>query len=152
MFRRILVPVDGSSPSDQALGMARQLVQDTGGELRIIHVIDHTAYLTGYDPVGVASGALYEAVRHSGTEILQQAAAATRQDGLAVDAVLVDKPGTRLGEAVAEAAVEWAADLIVVGTHGRGGPSRLLLGSGAEQIIRLAPVPVLVTRGGSAKG
>jgi nucleotide-binding universal stress UspA family protein len=151
MFRRILVPVDGSSPSDQALVMARRMAQETGGELRIVHVLDHTAYLTGYDPVGIASGALYEAVRRSGTEILEQAEAAARQHGAAVDAVLVDRPGTRLGEAVAEAALQWAADLVVVGTHGRGGPSRLLLGSGAEQIIRLSPVPVLVTRAGSAK-
>lgn len=146
MFKRILVPVDGSSPSNEALALARQLVPAAGGAVRVVHVIDHAAYLAGYDPVGGASGALYEAVRSSGTEVLQASLAAARQQGVEADAVLVDRPGTRLGEAVAEAAREWKADLIVVGTHGRSGPSRLLLGSGAEQIIRLAPVPVLVTR------
>jgi nucleotide-binding universal stress UspA family protein len=47
---------------------------------------------------------------------------------------------------VAEAARQWKADLVVVGTHGRRGVGRMLLGSGAEQVIRLAPVPVLVIR------
>lgn len=150
MFQRILVPVDGSSPSGQALRMALQLVREGGGEIRVVHVLDNTAYMTGYDPVGGAAGALYEAVRSSGTHILQEAVATGRQQGIDADAVLVDRPGTRLGDAVADAAVEWRADLIVVGTHGRRGPSRLLLGSGAEQVIRLAPVPVLVTRAESA--
>ena len=47
---------------------------------------------------------------------------------------------------IANAAREWTADLIVLGTHGRRGIGRVLLGSGAEQIIRLPPVPVLVIR------
>ncbi len=53
---------------------------------------------------------------------------------------------------VADAAKEWNADLIVVGTHGRRGVGRALMGSGAEQIIRLAPVPVLVVRLGEGSG
>jgi nucleotide-binding universal stress UspA family protein len=51
-----------------------------------------------------------------------------------------------LAEVVADAATRFKADLIVVGTHGRRGLGRMMLGSGAEQIIRLAPVPVLVIR------
>jgi nucleotide-binding universal stress UspA family protein len=62
------------------------------------------------------------------------------------DTRLVDRPGQRLGEAVAEEARSFEADLVVVGTHGRRGLGRALLGSGAEQVIRLAPVPVLVVR------
>ena len=66
--------------------------------------------------------------------------------GVAVDTVLLDKLGQRLGAAVANSAKHWNADLIVVGTHGRRGLGRLLMGSGAEQIIRQAPAPVLVVR------
>jgi nucleotide-binding universal stress UspA family protein len=58
----------------------------------------------------------------------------------------MDEPGTRLGDKVAEQALAWNADLVVVGTHGRKGLSRAMLGSGAEQIVRFAPVPVLVVR------
>jgi len=64
------------------------------------------------------------------------------------DSLLAEIPGIRLGETVAIQAREWKADLIVVGTHGRKGLGRVLLGSGAEQVIRTAPVPVLVVRGG----
>ena len=76
-------------------------------------------------------------------QALQQAKAA----GVDADIKLIDLPAQRLGETVATEAREWQADLIVVGTHGRKGIGRVFLGSGAEQIIRLAPVPILVIRG-----
>jgi hypothetical protein len=62
-----------------------------------------------------------------------------------------DFPAQRLGQTIATEAAQWGADLIVVGTHGRRGFERMLLGSGAEQILRLAPVPVLVVRGSEDK-
>jgi nucleotide-binding universal stress UspA family protein len=147
MFKRILVPLDGSDTSLNALQAASRIAAESGGELRLVHVMDRNAYLTGYDPSGAASGALYEALHSSAKQILVDGLAAARAAGAKADTAMVDELGTRLGDAVAKAATAWQADLIVVGTHGRSGPSRLLLGSGAEQIIRLAPVPVLVTRG-----
>ena len=60
--------------------------------------------------------------------------------------MLYDNFGEHLADVVSEAAKLWNADLIVVGTHGRRGIGRVLMGSGAEQIIRMAPVPVLVIR------
>jgi len=63
------------------------------------------------------------------------------------DTRLVDTPGQRLGQTVADEAASWNADLIVLGTHGRRGVGRVLLGSGAEQIIRMAPCAVLSIRG-----
>ncbi|MBE7366054.1 universal stress protein [Ramlibacter pallidus] len=147
MFKRILVPVDGSDTSLHALQTAGRLARENGGQLRLVHVMDRTAYLTGYDPSGGGSGALYEALRGSGRQILADSLAAAQAAGATADTLMVDELGLRLGDAVARAAADWQADLIVVGTHGRSGPSRLLLGSGAEQVIRLAPVPVLVTRG-----
>lgn len=69
-----------------------------------------------------------------------------RAAGVAADNLLFEKYGESLGETVASEAMRWNADLIVVGTHGRRGVGRLLLGSGAEQVIRLAPTPVLVVR------
>jgi len=146
MFKHILVPVDGSEPSNHALGTAIDLARESGARIRLIHVVDNTAFLTGYDPSGGSSGHLFSALRDSGLQILQQGTADATAKGVQADHVLVDQVGTRLGDAVAQAAAEFGADLIVVGTHGRRGPSRLLLGSGAEQVIRLAPVPVLVTR------
>lgn len=146
MFKNILIPVDGSEPSDHALRTAISLAKEDGARLRLVHVVDNTAYLTGYDPSGGAGGQLYSALRDSALQILQQGAARAQAEGVQADHVLVDQVGVRLGEAVAAAATQFGADLIVVGTHGRRGPSRLLLGSGAEHVIRVAPVPVLVTR------
>ena len=146
MFKRILVPVDGSDTSLHALQVATRLAGENKGQLRLVYVMDRSAYLTGYDPSG-SSGALYEALNASGKQVLSDALASAQEAGATADTLMIDQMGVRLGEAIGKAATEWQADLIVVGTHGRSGPSRLLLGSGAEQIIRLAPVPVLVTRG-----
>jgi len=77
---------------------------------------------------------------------IDEAMATVKAAGVACDSLLVDELGPRLGESVAQAARDWKADLIVVGTHGRRGFNRLVLGSGAEQIIRLAPAPVMVIR------
>jgi nucleotide-binding universal stress UspA family protein len=146
MYSRILVPVDGSAISNQALAAAIGLAQAAKGRVRLVHVIEEAAHLTGYDPYGGSSGELLEAMRQAGHKVLDDGMATVRAAGIEADCMLMDKFGERLGECVANAAKLWNADLVVVGTHGRRGFSRLLLGSGAEQIIRLAPVPVLVVR------
>ena len=146
MFKHILIPVDGSEPSNHALRTAISLAKEVGARMRLLHVVDNAVFLTGYDPSGGAGAQMFSAVRDSALQILQQGVAAAKAEGVQADHVLVERIGARLGETVAQAAAEFGADLIVVGTHGRSGPSRLLLGSGAEQVIRLAPVPVLVTR------
>jgi nucleotide-binding universal stress UspA family protein len=143
MFKHILVPVDGSEPSNNALHTAISLAKETGGRIRLVHVVDQNVYLMG-DAAGVSTGEFFGAVRDSAKRILDEGKAAADAAGVAADHVLIDQVAVRLGDAVADAAVQWGADLIVLGTHGRRGPGRLLLGSGAEQIIRLAPVHVLV--------
>ncbi|MEJ7931165.1 universal stress protein [Ramlibacter sp. AN1015] len=150
MFQRILVPVDGSAPSMHALTVAIGMARAFAGRLRLVHVLEDAAYLAGYDPTGAAAGELFRATRDSGTRILAEALETARRAGVDADTVFVDQLGERLPESVAKAAREWPADLVVVGTHGRRGLSRLMLGSGAEDIIRQAPVPVLVARETSA--
>ena len=145
MYKHILVPVDGSQPSQHALRTAISLAKEVGARIRLVHVVDSTACLTGHD-VSSGPNALFAAVRDSGSQIIKEGATTALAEGLEVDHLLIDDFGGRLGDLVAEVATQFGADLIVVGTHGRNGPSRLLLGSGAEQIIRLSPVPVLVTR------
>jgi nucleotide-binding universal stress UspA family protein len=82
--------------------------------------------------------------------VLGDAMAIAQSGGIPAAQVLIETPGMRRGDSGARQAREWNADLIVVGTHGRRGVGRVLLGSGAEQIIRCAPVPVLVIRGDDA--
>ena len=143
-FKRILVPVDGSEVSNRALVSALQLARDGGGQVRLLHVLDQIDYFSGgYEYVGAT---VMEELQRQSRKVLEDAAAICQSAGVPYDTVLVDEPGSRLGDKVADQALAWDADLVVVGTHGRKGISRALLGSGAEQIVRFAPAPVLVVR------
>jgi nucleotide-binding universal stress UspA family protein len=142
-FQKILVPVDGSSTSNKALDYALQLAKKDHSQVRALHAIDELGYLSSYE----YSGELMATARKNGTEVLQNAVIAAQALNVPADTRLVDQPGQRLGQTVADEAASWGADLIVVGTHGRRGVGRVLLGSGAEQIVRMATVPVLTVRG-----
>jgi nucleotide-binding universal stress UspA family protein len=146
MFRRILVAVDGSETSNKALVLALQMAAQKGGKVRLVHALDELAQVRGHPH----SAQLRSVVREEGERILLRALAIADAAEMPADTRLLEAPDDRrLGELVADEAREWGADLVVVGTHGRRGVQRALLGSGAEQIIRLAPVPVLVVRGES---
>ncbi len=146
MYQRIIVPVDGSQTSNQALATALGLARESGGRVRLVHVVEEMAYLTGYDQFGGYAGDLLKVMRETGAGILASGVATAREAGVEAEEVLYDSLGARLPEVVADEARRWNADLIVVGTHGRRGVGRILMGSGAEQIVRMAPVPVLVIR------
>lgn len=143
MFNRILVPVDGSPTSRKALVAALQLARESGGRVRLLHSIDEMPYLAGLEH----SADLLQQIRGHAEKVLREALEIAESAGVPADTNLLEMPGQRLGDLVAEEARRFKVDLIVVGTHGRRGIGRLLLGSGAEQVIRLAPVPVLVIRG-----
>ena len=143
-FKRILVPCDGSEVSTRAPVSALQIAREGGGRVRVLHVLDQVDYLAGgYEYAGAA---VLEELQRQSRKILEDAAAVCQSAGVPYDTLLVDGPGSRLGDKVADQALAWDADLVVVGTHGRKGLSRAMLGSGAEQIVRFAPVPVLVMR------
>ena len=141
-YRRILVPVDGSETSNRALVTALQFARDVGGRVLLLHDISDLLYLSPY----ADTQTLVDTVREGGEHVLKAALAICESAGVPADTRLVDGAGLRLGEAVADAALAWNADLIVLGSHGRRGLQRLFLGSGAEQILRLAPVAALVVR------
>jgi nucleotide-binding universal stress UspA family protein len=146
MYKRILITIDGSQTSNKALTSALRLARDTIAHVRLIHVIDEMAYLTSYEAYTAHSAELIAMAKKAGNKILDDALAIAKSAGVEADQILVEEYGAHLGETIANAAKQWNADLIVVGTHGRRGVGRMFLGSGAEQIIRLAPVHVLVVR------
>jgi nucleotide-binding universal stress UspA family protein len=152
MYKRILMPVDGSHSSNKALIAALQLARDANAQVRLIHVVDELAYLSGYEAYFSYSAELLEIAQKIGKKILDDAMAIAQAAGVEVDQILLENIGEHLGETIADAAKRWDADLIVVGTHGRRGVGRFFLGSGAEQIIRLAPVHVLVVRSPESEG
>jgi nucleotide-binding universal stress UspA family protein len=146
MYKRILIAVDGSQTSNKALTAALQLARDASGQVRLIHVVDDLAYISGYEAYGACSAELIDIAQKVGSKILDDSLAIAKAAGVQADQMLFEKFGEPLGDTVADAAKRWNADLIVVGTHGRRGIGRMFLGSGAEQIIRLAPIHVLVVR------
>ena len=146
MFKRIVIPVDGSATSNKALMVALQMASETGGRVRIVHVIEGMAYSGGTVQTESFPGGLMGSVREAGKKLLEDAQALATAAGVEVETELFDTFDGRLADVVSEAATQWQADLIVVGTHGRRGIGRILMGSGAEQIMRQAPIPVLVIR------
>ena len=151
MFERILVAIDGSDTSNRALATATQMAKSFGerAQLRLLHVLDAPLALGGTDTFTQNISDMQnnlELGRDAGNELLRDAQQVALAAGLEADTELLERYSGDLGSQVASAALRWRADLIVVGTHGRHGLGRVLLGSGAEDIVRKAPVPVLVVR------
>ena len=152
MYQRILVPVDGSPTSNRGVAEAIALAKLTGARLRLINVVDVVLMAMGGDAFVGTSGDILPQLRAGGQRALAAALANVEAAGVVGDTVLRDGFSGRVCDLVVDEAKDWNADLIVIGTHGRRGVGRLLLGSDAEQVLRLATVPVLLVRApGEAK-
>jgi nucleotide-binding universal stress UspA family protein len=137
--QRILVPTDFSECSDQAIVHAAFLARQYDAALTLLHVVP---VAPAYPMAGVSA----EDTKRPEDVAEQLDALVERHDldGVAVETA-VDR-GESIGAAILEHAAERGADLIVVGTHGRRGIRRLLLGSEAEVVVRGAEVPVFAVR------
>ena len=147
MYQRLLGPIDGSPPSNAGLGAAIRLAKGTGARLRLIHAVGTFVYGTGLEFSATLNRPLLDQLRQIGEEVLKRGREAVEEAGLPVETKLYQDFKGDLTDLVTADAMQWGADLIVLGTHGRRGLRRLVLGSDAEQILRLAPVPVLMVRG-----
>jgi len=151
MIRRILIPVDGSAVSHDALSVAVQLAEALRAGTRIIYVLDlgplYTTEASGVDVSEVEKAMLQE-----GEDILEKAAETARQAGVPSETALVPIYDSHVSDAIVDDARRWRADLIALGTHGRHGISRLILGSVAEAVARTSPIPVLLVRGAANDG
>ncbi len=146
IYQRILVPIDGSETAQRGLQEAIRLAKAGGGQLRLFHVIDDLSFALAMDAYAGQQGDWLATMREAGARVLSDAKSAAAAAGVPAEGVLHETAGTRLADAVAGEAAKWQADLIVLGTHGRRGVGRVLLGSGAESVLRSAPIPVLVVR------
>ena len=146
MYQRILVPFDGSPTSVCGLDEAIRLAALTHASLRLVHMLDDLLYVTGFETYAAYAGDVIPFMRDAGEKILQQGRARAEKAGVSVETLLLEGVAPRLSDLVADQVKAWKADLIVIGTHGRRGVGRLLLGSDAEQIVRAATVPVLLVR------
>jgi nucleotide-binding universal stress UspA family protein len=145
MYKHLLVPLDGSDTSKGGLREAIALATPLNAKLHLVHVISDFPMMVDIDFEKVRSD-----LQHRGRDLLETAAAEVRAVGLGVSTELRDSKGGRVAEAIVQAARDAACDLIVIGTHGRRGFNRALMGSDAERVLRESSVPVLLVRAAGA--
>ncbi len=145
MYGRILVPVDGSEAS--TLGLREAIKLSTGEtRIRLLHVVEDFITTGGVAGEGYYAGNVLETLRTEGAKILRRGEALAAEHGLTAETELVENVGRWTAKIIVDDAETWGADLIVMGTHGRRGLKRLVMGSDAEEVLRLTPVPVLLVR------
>jgi nucleotide-binding universal stress UspA family protein len=146
MYQRILVPVDGSKTAARGLREAIGLAKNQHARLRLVHVVDKMAII-GVAEAGMDPGPVLARLARSGRALLERAQRTAKKLGVEAETAFYRPVTKRVADAILREAKKWRADLIVMGTHGRRGVPRLVLGSDAEQVVRLADVPVLLVRG-----
>jgi len=145
VYERILVPIDGSKTAARGLREALRLAKDQGARLRLVHVVDKMAII-GVAEAGIDPGPVLARLARSGRALLEQARRTAKRSGVEAETAFYEPVARRVAESILREAKKWRADLIVMGTHGRRGVGRFVLGSDAEQVVRLAEVPVLLVR------
>jgi nucleotide-binding universal stress UspA family protein len=144
-YRKILVAVDGSPAATKGLREAIRLAKEERAQLVILHAVDEFYALA--TPEGVAPLTdLLPVLRAGGQRVLAKAKSLAAREKVKVSTVLREKVGGPAADLIVREAKRQRADLIVLGTHGRRGLRRLVLGSDAEQVVRTASVPVLLVR------
>jgi len=145
MYERILVAVDGSPTSLRGLDEALKVAKAMHARLKIVHVVNELIIAAEYVP-SVYYEPVMISLRDCGAKVLEQAVAIARRADVPCEPSLVETLGGRAADEIVKQAKTWPADLIVLGTHGRRGLKRLVLGSDAELVLRQSPVPVLMVR------
>jgi nucleotide-binding universal stress UspA family protein len=148
-LRRILVPTDFSEPADRAWGYAQALAEESKARVHLLHVVAEP-YL--YDAWGTEGAALQmeewlaEANRAAQRGLTRLVSRSRSLAGRVVTATATGRTVDRILEYASKNGI----DLIVIGTHGRGGVGHLLLGSVAERVVQRSPVPVLTVHARSS--
>lgn len=146
MYKRILVPLDGSLTARRGLAEAIGLARALGATLRLLHVVTDFPMLVEMAATTNAQ-TLHNDLRRFGDGVLASAAKAATEQGVAAETAMRDATGPHAADLIVDEAVAARCDAIVMGTHGRRGISRLLLGSDAALVVQQSTVPVLLVRG-----
>jgi len=146
MYQRILVPVDGSPTSNLGLKEAIELAKVCGAQLRLVHVVDEMSLAMAMNAYSGYVGDWLTLLRDGGKKIVDASLQAARAAGIEAESCMFDSLSGSIDDLILAEADRCKAGLIVLGTHGRRGPRRWLLGSTAETIARRSAVPVLLVR------
>jgi len=131
MFKNIMVPTDGSKFAERAADIAIEMAKKFDARVTAVHVIDDKLIYP------------FEGLEEEGKTVLNQVQEKGRDNGVQVDEILIVGSPTRDMEKIVEKA---DADIIVIGTHGKTGLEKLLMGSVAENTLKTVKVPVLIVK------
>lgn len=149
MYQRILVPIDGSATSARGLEEALSLAHTCRASVVLLHVLEYSPVM-----LEMATSTTWELVdrdlRAQARDLIDAARGQAKAQGVACEGHVVDAAAQRVCDVVVAQAKEHRCDLVVMGTHGRRGVAHALIGSDAERVIRLSPVPVLLVRADDA--
>jgi nucleotide-binding universal stress UspA family protein len=148
MYKNILIPVDGSPPSMRGLEEAVKLAKSERARLHVLHIVNELVFMNGDIPE--LYDVVVQSLREGGKAILERASAYARQHDVEPKTYLVERFGGRASDQIVDQIKAIGADLIIMGTHGRRGVSRLTMGSDAELVVRSSPVPVLLVKSSDA--
>lgn len=146
MYTRLLVPLDGSATARLALEHAATLARLSGATIVLLHIIDGMDHSNGFERPQVYLDEVRPRFLAAGRALLDEAASQLRKENIPVETVLLETRGEPVAGLIAQQATATGSGLVIMGTHGRRGMNRLLLGSDAEQVARIAPVPVMLVR------
>lgn len=138
MYDRILLPTDGSRGNSPAVKQAIGLAAETGAELHVLFVVEDLPYAPE-----MMDGQLEARLREIGEDAIEDIRARADEAGVTIETAIEDGIPNRT---IIEYADENGIDLIVMGTHGRSGLDRYLLGSVTERVVRTAKKPVLTVQ------
>lgn len=142
MYKRILIPVDGSPTGQKALQHGLALAKEQNAKVILAYVVEQLQVWATEGQIDLG-----EVMREGGKTILAESQETARKAGVEAELVLVEAGVQRTAHSLVQQAGKSKADLIVMGTHGRRGIDHLIMGSVAEGVVRTAPVPVLLIRG-----
>jgi len=145
MFKKILVPIDGSSAALRAVDMAIVLAQAFDGRVAVLNVVDVYPFAGIGADYAFGQSEYMAAATASANQALARAEAAVAAGGVPCERRIVE--GHVIHEGIIDAAKALEADLIVMGSHGRHGFEKVLLGSTTQRVLSRTSLPVLVVRG-----
>ena len=138
-FRNILVPTDGSEYTKLAINRAIELAKEVGGSITAIYVIDHTVF--GNIPMDSSVTSVYDMMEKEGHDATKYVLDLCDKNGIEAKELIVEGAPVK---AIVNASSDY--DVIVMGTLGRTGFAKLMMGSVAERVVRYAKCPVMVVR------
>ena len=148
MYQRIMVAIDDSFATSSVLATAIEMARQSGARLSICHALDQTLFAQKMGEIMLSNSVaeIEKNLRGGAQTFVDQAADVARDAGVEVETRVIESEAKQVAEMLAEAAREWQADLLVVGSHGRRGIDRFFVGSVAERLVQKANTSLLLVR------